>query len=109
MTVKDLKSYQILNEKHVKELNSEGILLEHKKTGARVFLLSNDDENKVFCIGFRTPPSDSTGVPHIMEHSVLCGSAKFPFTSSTNGSFTGNFSDPHNTLCSKICGTPVLS
>ena len=78
MTVKDLKSYQILNEKHVKELNSEGILLEHKKTGARVFLLSNDDENKVFCIGFRTPPSDSTGVPHIMEHSVLCGSAKFP-------------------------------
>ena len=78
MTVKDLKSYQILNEKHVKELNSEGILLEHKKTGARVFLLSNDDENKVFYIGFRTPPSDSTGVPHIMEHSVLCGSAKFP-------------------------------
>ena len=78
MTVKDLKSYQILNEKHVKELNSDGILLEHKKTGARVFLLSNDDENKVFCIGFRTPPSDSTGVPHIMEHSVLCGSAKFP-------------------------------
>ena len=61
MTVKDLKSYQIVNEKHVKELNSEGILLEHKKTGARVFLLSNDDENKVFCIGFRTPPSDSTG------------------------------------------------
>ena len=53
MTVKDLKSYQILNEKHVKELNSEGILLEHKKTGARVFLLSNDDENKVFCIGLR--------------------------------------------------------
>lgn len=50
MTVKDLKSYQILNEKHVKELNSDGILLEHKKTGARVFLLSNDDENKVFCI-----------------------------------------------------------
>ena len=78
MTVKDLKSYQIVNEKHVKELNSEGILLEHKKTGARVFLISNDDENKVFCIGFRTPPSDSTGVPHIMEHSVLCGSAKFP-------------------------------
>ena len=65
MTVKDLKSYQIVNEKHVKELNSEGILLEHKKTGARVFLLSNDDENKVFCIGFRTPPSDSTGVPHV--------------------------------------------
>lgn len=78
MTVRDLKSYQILWEKHVKELNSEGILLEHKKTGARVFLLSNEDENKVFCVGFRTPPSDSTGVPHILEHSVLCGSEKFP-------------------------------
>ena len=71
MTVKDLKSYQILNEKHVKELNSEGILLEHKKTGARVFLLSNDDENKVFCIGFRTPPSDSTGVPVSYTHLTL--------------------------------------
>ena len=78
MTVKDLKSYQILNEKYVKELNSEGILLEHKKTGARVFLLSNDDENKVFCIGFRTPPDNDCGLPHILEHSVLCGSDKFP-------------------------------
>ena len=75
MTVKDLKSYQILNEKHVKELNSEGILLEHKKTGARVFLLSNDDENKVFCIGFRTPPSDSTGCAayHGAQRSVRFG------------------------------------
>ena len=78
MTVKDLNSYQVISEKRVNELNSDGIILEHKKTGARVFLLSNDDENKVFCIGFRTPPSDSTGVPHILEHSVLCGSAKFP-------------------------------
>ena len=43
-----------------------------------MFLLSNEDDNKVFCIGFRTPPSDSTGVPHILEHSVLCGSDKFP-------------------------------
>jgi hypothetical protein len=54
------------------------VILEHKKSGARLFLMSNDDENKVFCIGFRTPPADSTGVPHIMEHSVLCGSEKFP-------------------------------
>ncbi len=78
MTVKDLNSYQILEERTVKELGSKGTVLEHKKTGARIFLLSNDDENKVFCIGFRTPPSDSTGVPHILEHSVLCGSDKFP-------------------------------
>jgi len=55
-----------------------GYLMEHRKTGARVVLMSNDDNNKVFCIGFRTPPKDSTGVAHIIEHSVLCGSDKFP-------------------------------
>lgn len=78
MTVKDLNAYQVVRETYVKELNSEATILEHKKTGARIFLLSNEDENKVFTIGFRTPPSDSTGVPHILEHSVLCGSKKFP-------------------------------
>ena len=66
------------DKKNIEELNSTGYLLRHKKTGARVALMENDDENKVFNIGFRTPPSDSTGVPHIMEHSVLCGSRDFP-------------------------------
>ncbi|MEG1292730.1 MAG: insulinase family protein [Clostridium sp.] len=78
MTVKDLKAYRILEEKEVKELKSQGTILEHIKSGARIFLLSNEDDNKVFCVGFRTPPKDSTGVPHILEHSVLCGSEKFP-------------------------------
>ncbi|MCI8887109.1 MAG: insulinase family protein [Hungatella sp.] len=78
MKVNDLKSYKVLKEKHVEELNSQAFLLEHLKSGARVFLLSNDDENKVFSIGFRTPPADNTGVAHILEHSVLCGSEKFP-------------------------------
>ena len=59
-------------------MNSEGIVLEHRKSGARLFLMSNDDDNKVFSIGFRTPPADSTGLPHILEHSVLEGSEKFP-------------------------------
>ncbi len=76
--LKDLAAYTLLEQRHVKELNSESFLLEHKKSGARLFLLSNEDDNKVFSIGFRTPPSDSTGVPHILEHSVLCGSEKFP-------------------------------
>ncbi len=76
--LRKLEAYRLLEESHVKELNSDGYILEHKKSGARIFLMSNDDENKVFYIGFRTPPSDSTGVPHIMEHSVLCGSEKFP-------------------------------
>ena len=76
--IKKLDAYRVVEHKMIEEMQSEGIVLEHKKTKARLFLVSNDDENKVFCIGFRTPPSDSTGVPHIMEHSVLCGSAKFP-------------------------------
>ncbi len=78
MDLKDLEQYDLLREKKVDEVNSTAFLLEHKKSGARLFLLSNDDENKVFYIGFRTPPSDSTGVAHILEHSVLCGSEKFP-------------------------------
>ena len=59
-------------------MNSVGYRLRHKKTGAKIALIRNDDENKVFYIGFRTPPKDSTGVAHIVEHTVLCGSDKFP-------------------------------
>ena len=77
-SVYDLNAYEVVEKRQLKDLNSEGYLLKHKKTGARVTLISNDDENKVFCIGFRTPPQDSTGVPHIIEHSVLCGSKEFP-------------------------------
>ena len=78
MEIRDLKAYRVLREEKIPELASRGRVLVHEKTGARVFLLENDDSNKVFCIGFRTPPSDSTGVAHITEHSVLCGSGKFP-------------------------------
>jgi len=72
------KAYEIIEDRRIDDLNSQGTILRHKKTGARVVLLSNDDENKVFYIGFRTPPYDSTGLPHILEHSVLCGSKKYP-------------------------------
>ncbi len=71
-------AYQLIKERNIPELNSMGKLLRHKKTGARVFLLENEDENKAFAISFRTPPSDDTGLPHILEHSVLCGSKNFP-------------------------------
>ena len=71
-------AYEILEKRTITDLNSEGYILKHKKTGAHVTLLLNDDENKVFYIGFRTPPTDSTGVAHILEHSVLCGSKNFP-------------------------------
>lgn len=76
--IKKLDAYRITDHKTIQEMQSEGIVLEHKKTKAKLFLLLNDDDNKVFCVGFRTPPADDTGLPHILEHSVLCGSDKFP-------------------------------
>lgn len=71
-------AYDIIKEENLKDIRSTGYLLRHKKTGARVMLIENDDENKVFNIAFRTPPKNSTGVAHILEHSVLCGSREFP-------------------------------
>lgn len=71
-------AYELIKEEIIDDLASTGYLMKHKKTGARVVLLSNSDENKVFYVGFRTTPVDSTGVMHILEHSVLCGSKNFP-------------------------------
>ncbi|MBQ7971858.1 MAG: insulinase family protein [Lachnospiraceae bacterium] len=76
--LKNLAAYEIVEDRFIEDLNTQGTLLRHKKTGARVALLSNNDDNKVFYIGFRTPPADSTGVAHIVEHTVLCGSEHFP-------------------------------
>ena len=78
MQIEQLQAYTVIEKQTIGDLNSVGYLLRHNKTGARVALLSSDDENKVFYIGFRTPPKDSTGVAHIVEHTVLCGSDKFP-------------------------------
>ena len=76
--LKELKEYEIIEVKSIPDLDSDGVTLRHVKTGAKVALLINDDNNKVFYIGFRTPPKDSTGVAHIIEHTVLCGSDKYP-------------------------------
>ena len=73
-----LQFYDIVEERESVDLHSTVYRFEHKQTGARAAVISNEDENKVFYIGFRTPPKDSTGVPHILEHSVLCGSENFP-------------------------------
>ena len=78
MNIKALENYEVLQQKTLTDLQSEAYLLRHKKTGARIVLMKNDDDNKVFSIGFRTPSEDSTGVAHILEHSVLCGSKNFP-------------------------------
>ncbi len=74
----NLNEYEVLKEEKLSEIESEGLVLRHKRSGARVVVIQNEDDNKVFSIGFRTPPHDSTGVAHIIEHTVLCGSAEFP-------------------------------
>ncbi len=78
MNLEACKAYEIKELRDIPDLNSKGALLMHKKSGAKVVVMENDDPNKVFYIGFRTTPDNSTGVAHIMEHTVLCGSRKFP-------------------------------
>src|SRR5688500_13231263 len=72
------KSFKLVREQNIPELNSVARLYTHKHTGARLLSVINEDENKVFSINFRTTPKDSTGVAHILEHSVLNGSQKYP-------------------------------
>jgi len=72
------EAFELIRDEHIAEANSQAQLFRHKKTGAEVLSLVNDDENKVFGITFKTPPTDSTGIAHILEHSVLCGSRKYP-------------------------------
>lgn len=70
--------FKLKKQEKIKELNSLALQFEHAKTGAELLVLENDDDNKVFSVTFRTPPFNDTGVAHILEHSVLCGSQKFP-------------------------------
>ncbi len=73
-----LAVYDVIKSEELKDISSDGYLLKHKKSGAKIAIIKNDDNNKVFYIGFRTPVSDSSGTAHIIEHSVLCGSEKYP-------------------------------
>lgn len=70
--------YKKLESRYIDEISSTVTIYEHLKSGARICTMENKDNNKVFSIGFRTPPIDSTGLTHILEHSVLCGSRKYP-------------------------------
>ena len=78
MNAEHCKAYTLLQEQQIDDIHAHGYLLRHNKSGARVLLLETEDDNKVFNIAFRTPPVNSTGVAHILEHSVLCGSREFP-------------------------------
>jgi len=73
-----IHGFELLKDEKIAELNTVAKLYRHKQTGAELLSLENNDENKCFGITFRTPPQDSTGIAHIMEHSVLCGSRKYP-------------------------------
>ncbi|RMG92320.1 MAG: peptidase M16 [Chloroflexi bacterium] len=103
MTV--LHGFELVREGEVPELNTKARLWRHVRTGAELLSMVNDDENKVFGIAFRTPPTDSTGVPHIMEHAVLAGSRKYqvkePFVELLKGSlytFLNAFTAPDRTV-----------
>ncbi len=86
-----MNNYKLIDKKFIKEVNGDCLLLEHNKTKAKVFVVNNDDTNRAFSVSFRTPPKDDTGVAHILEHSVLCGSRKYPlkdpFVELAKGSF----------------------
>ncbi|MBP1743128.1 MAG: peptidase, partial [Firmicutes bacterium] len=97
--------FRVVEKQPIRDVDSEGLIFEHEKSGARLLFLKNKDDNKVFSISFRTPPKDSTGVPHILEHSVLCGSKKFPvkepFVELAKGSlntFLNAFTFPDKTM-----------
>lgn len=76
--LKKMSAYEVISEEKLPDISGFGVVLRHKKSGARIAAISCEDNNKVFSVGFRTPPEDSTGVAHILEHSVLCGSERFP-------------------------------
>ncbi|MCQ2009630.1 insulinase family protein [Sporolactobacillus sp. STSJ-5] len=75
---KVVHGFRLLHTDTIQDIHSEAYVFEHEKSGARLLFLKNDDDNKVFSISFRTPPENNTGVFHILEHSVLCGSDKYP-------------------------------
>ena len=80
LTTKDThyKNFEIISITDIPDCSAKGIYLRHTKTGLEVFHLLNNDTENLFAFAFRTPPDDSTGAPHILEHSVLCGSQKYP-------------------------------
>jgi Zn-dependent M16 (insulinase) family peptidase len=75
-----IKGFKVLDIKEIKECSSLGIYLRHEKSGLEVFHLLNDDEENTFAFAFRTPVKNNTGLPHVLEHSVLCGSKKYPIS-----------------------------
>lgn len=93
-----IKGFRLVNAEPIDDIKSEGYLFEHIKSGARLMYIENDDDNKVFFISFKTPPTDDCGTPHIIEHSVLCGSAKYPVKDPFNELAKGSLNTYLNAL-----------
>ncbi len=75
---KIIHGFELQREKNIPEIDATAFEFVHQKTGAHLLYLKTEDDNKVFSIAFRTPPTDDTGIAHILEHSTLCGSRKYP-------------------------------
>lgn len=93
-----ISGFKLINKEEIKDIDSAGYLFEHVKSGARLMYIDNDDDNKVFFIAFRTPPIDDCGTPHIIEHSVLCGSKKYPVKDPFNELAKGSLNTYLNAL-----------
>ena len=99
MNINDcISGFTLINREEIDDINSEGYLFLHKKSGARLMYIENDDDNKVFFISFKTPPEDDCGTPHIIEHSVLCGSEKYPVKDPFNELAKGSLNTYLNAL-----------
>ncbi|MCD8036548.1 MAG: insulinase family protein [Clostridiales bacterium] len=94
----NINGFTLLNKENIDDINSVGYLFKHEKSGARLMYIENDDDNKVFSISFKTPPEDDCGTPHIIEHSVLCGSEKYPVKDPFNELAKGSLNTYLNAL-----------
>ena len=108
-----IHGFTVTDTKDLPELQGVLYRMTHDRTGLELVWLKRNEENKTFGIAFETLPWDDTGVFHILEHSVLCGSDKYPvkepFVELLKSSLTGYLSEPHSTLCSRMWNTPVSS
>lgn len=93
-----ISGFVLINKEKIDDIGSEGYIFIHKKSGARLMYIENNDDNKVFFISFKTPPEDDCGTPHIIEHSVLCGSEKYPVKDPFNELAKGSLNTYLNAL-----------
>lgn len=85
-----MQAFEIIEQQYIDDIHAQGTIYRHKKTGAKVVCIQNDDINKVFTIAFRTPVENDKGIPHILEHSVFSGSERYPLKEPFNTLMKGS-------------------